>query len=247
MLKNRWKTWLRVFLAVALAGGSGAGWLESAFAETVKTAGEASRTEIRVPEKEKKPESDGITKKSEKPFEKTPEKKNREKIPFPHFTLEPKLGFIYLSRARMDDRVLGDRFGLEVLFGLSLGGNQYSFEFDPIFVYEDGGSARLGDVVGGGAYMGMVYRLGNWTGDRFIPGFGLGIRGVYLWSSEIDYGLELYGRAVVELNWYLVKGLGIYAELGLLYGATGLKSDAYPDLTMGSGFGVDILAGLRFP
>lgn len=127
---------------------------------------------------------------------------------------------------------------------LDMGGDGYAFELVPFWAYESTGDYGFNAL-------GLEINFFMWRlrfGD-FYPHFGLGFFPAYLTGGDVDKGLELFGHVPIGCTWYPLDDLGVVAELGINYGATGFKMKGLEksDFKFGSSVGIDFMVGVRWP
>ncbi len=144
--------------------------------------------------------------------------------PWNWITLAPKIGYVYFGSSEVElDGLKADidaRSGFQLAVDIALGGDGAGIDIVPLLEIEDTGSSK---VTGFGGYGGLEYRMTFLSEARLYPSIGLGMKGVYLKSDDIDFGAELYGRIPLGLTYYPSDNLGFVGELGLGFGATGWK------------------------
>ena len=175
-------------------------------------------------------------------------------VKFPWFSLAPKVGFAYFGEGSFSQNINGvpvtstikSRSGARIALDLAMGGDGFAFEISPLFIHESGSGFSSNTV---GADITFLWRL---QFGRWFPHFGLGMQAGYMLSDNLDIGLELYSRVPLGVTWYVLKNLGVVAELGIGYGATGMKmkaTGAMPagDLKFAQNVLVDFSVGIRWP
>lgn len=174
-----------------------------------------------------------------------------EAYEFPYFTMEPKVGYIFYGEIDYGEISMPARHAAMISYGFSIGGDGYSFELDPIFAIEQSTKSKYGRMYFVGGFTGMILRFGKYTGNRVVPFIGVGIKGGYLFADKLDEVMELYGRFPVGLDFYIQRGFGLFLEVGLMWGATGIRAknehEQWRNLNLGSGFAIDTQLGVRFP
>lgn len=164
----------------------------------------------------------------------------------PWFTMSPRVGYCYFMKTEIKPTVdVGERHALFVTYGFNFGGEGFSSEVAPVYIYEDS-SNSFGEFHSLGLYLGVNWRWRFWN---LVPSAGFGVRGAYLLGKGISYGMEVYGRVPLSLSWYFTPKTNLILELGFSYGATGVKAEnlGVAALTLGHNFSVDTLIGMRFP
>lgn len=199
------------------------------------------------------------------------DKPTRDEDPMAKAGIGLKIGYLNLGRGSYEQEVLGEKIRLEIpsrdgvtiSIPINLGGSGFGWIFEPYL----GVGKELKSI---GLILGptIVIHLD----DPLYLGIGIDLRVGYLLMSDIDFGVDIYGRIPINLTYYVINNLGILAELGLGYGATGIK---YKDMLIpvfdentglpkidfetgepemeeiGAGFGtavqVDFSVGVRFP
>jgi len=176
-----------------------------------------------------------------------------------------KLGYLNFSRGSFKKSVDEDneftlhipsRDGMTLSIPINLGSSGFGWILEPYL----GLGSELKSI---GLMLGptIVIHLN----DPLYFGFGISFRAGYLLIDDIDLGLDAYARIPVTITYYIIDQLGIVAELGLGYGATGIK---YKDVelkvfnpdtgeiemtteSVGLGFGtavqIDFSVGVRLP
>jgi hypothetical protein len=170
------------------------------------------------------------------------EAEEKEEI-FSWFTLSPQVGYLFFPKSDMEFNGLratvDTRNGIVFKLHFDLGGDNLAFEIAPIFAMELGGiytnaqgfanlsgidfteSAAGANLLAAGGEATIVYRF---PVNRFFPHIGAGFRGTYLFGDEIIYGTELYGRFPIGFTAYLGKHIAFTFEIGLMAGATGVRT-----------------------
>jgi hypothetical protein len=172
-----------------------------------------------------------------------PAEEEKKKEIFSWFTLSPQVGYLFFPKSNMEFNGLratvDTRNGIVFKLHFDLGGDDLAFEIAPIFALELGGihtnaqgfanlsdidfteSAAGANLLAAGGEATIVYRF---PVNRFFPHIGAGFRGTYLFGDEITYGTELYGRFPIGLTAYLGKHIAFVFEIGLMAGATGVRT-----------------------
>jgi hypothetical protein len=135
----------------------------------------------------------------------------------------------------------GSRTDYQITVPLNFGGSGFGFDLQP--------SIGFGDVTSIGVYLGPAYHLG--IKKNLYINFGIGPQVRYLMDSTIDMGADIQARIPVGVTYYAQPDLGLFAEVGLAYGATGFKGKSIagskPDFTLGTGTAFDFGIGVRYP
>ncbi len=134
------------------------------------------------------------------------------------------------------------RSGLLVSIPINLGGDGFGWIVEPYF--------HLASYKATGLYTGPTINLH--LADPLYLGFGFGFKGALLRANELDFGIDLGGRVPFTLHYYLANDLGLIAEAGIGYTATGLSLKPVAGTEAGgTSFGGavswDFALGLRFP
>ncbi|HEX2882021.1 MAG TPA: hypothetical protein VHO25_21025 [Polyangiaceae bacterium] len=134
------------------------------------------------------------------------------------------------------------RTDFQITVPLNFGGSGFGFDLQP--------SIGFGDVTAVGLYLGPAYHLE--INPKTYINFGLGPQIRYWLESAVDIGADIQVRIPVGVTYYAAPDLGLFAELGLAWGATGFKgktppSGAAPDFSLGLGTAFDIGVGVRWP
>ncbi len=134
------------------------------------------------------------------------------------------------------------RTGVQLAIPINLGGGGFGWVVEPYFHFASY-SAR-------GVYTGPTFNLH--LADPLYLGFGFGFKGAILKANALDFGMDLGGRIPVTLHYYLANDIGLIAEVGIGYTATGLTLKPAPgleagDISFGGAFSWDFGVGLRFP
>jgi hypothetical protein len=170
------------------------------------------------------------------------EEEEEENEVFSWFSLVPQIGYLFFPEGQMEvngfNATVDQRNGLVAKLHFDLGGDGIAFEIAPIFALEVGGintdATGFGNLstldlsqgfsganfLAVGGQIGIVYRFDV---GKFFPHLGLTFYGTYLTGSEIDYGTELYGRIPIGFTAYMGEHIAFVLEVGLMYGATGIK------------------------
>ena len=121
------------------------------------------------------------------------------------------------------------RLGVHVALPITLGGDGFGWNIEPYFMQssiEHGVKNQSGNVIGSENV--ALSALGLYTGPSatfqatraLYVGFGLGIKGAYLFNDGFDYAVDLYGRVPVHATYYLTRSIAMTAEVGFGYGAS---------------------------
>jgi hypothetical protein len=140
------------------------------------------------------------------------------------------------------------RTGFQLNLKLTFGGEGFGWDLDPYLNLASNGKAF-------GMYTGWKYDVHAM--DPLYIGFGFGPKLAYVQSDKFDYGADVYGRGMVRGTYYLLNELGIVAELGLGYGASGYVAlptvdpatgnESSPKVSFGSSMTWDFSVGTRWP
>jgi hypothetical protein len=178
-----------------------------------------------------------------------------------------ELGYQHFSDASFDsggdpatEAIIGgipERDNRTIALTIDLGGDGLGLQLSPYYAT---GEIRQVDLTTFGLFIGGMYRphFGN-----VYPHIGIGLQAGYMSADIITYGLDLYGRVPLGITYYPLKNLGLVAELGLGWGATGVQyptqsievdtgqgisvTATSPDLEFGTTTLYDVSIGLRFP
>jgi len=176
----------------------------------------------------------------EKAVEATPpepeaERPEEEKDPMAGIGIGLKLGYLNYGKGSFEATVSGtkiktniaSRDGLTVSIPINLGGSGFGWLFEPYL----GATSQIKSI---GLITGptIVFHLV----DPLYLGVGIDLRVGWLLSSGIDMGADLYGRIPITATYYVIPDLGIVAELGIGYGATGIKYKDMPAIDPTTGF-----------
>ncbi|HTM47027.1 MAG TPA: hypothetical protein VL137_18850 [Polyangiaceae bacterium] len=136
------------------------------------------------------------------------------------------------------------RTDYQIVVPLNFGGSGFGFDLQP--------SIGFGDVTSFGLYLGPAYHLG--IKKNLYVNFGIGPQVRYLSDSTIDMGADIQARIPVGVTYYAQPDLGLFAEIGLGYGATGYKAKVpagttgpAADFHLGTGTAFDFGIGVRYP
>lgn len=134
------------------------------------------------------------------------------------------------------------RTGVQLSIPINLGGDGFGWVVEPYF--------HFASYAARGLYTGPTINLH--LADPLYFGFGFGFKGAILKANELDFGIDLGGRVPFTLHYYLANDLGLIAEVGIGYTATGLILKPAPgmeagDISFGGSFSWDFGVGLRFP
>lgn len=166
-----------------------------------------------------------------------------------------KLGMIMLGEGEFETTTSGittktkvdSRTDFQLTVPLNFGGSGFGVDLQP--------SISFGDVTAVGLYLGPAYHLE--LNPKLYVNFGLGLQARYWLSqsdlpagADLDKGADLYVRVPVGATYYAAPDLGLFAELGLGYGAQGAAykvAGTTTDFKFGAGYGFDIGVGVRWP
>lgn len=219
--------WMVLCLIVGFVPGT-------AFAEEAPAAAAVKADDAAKPADADKP-ADGA-----KPDEKS----------FPWFSLSPTVGYAYFGKGDLsiggNTFTIESRSGARIALQLAMGGDGFAFELSPLFIHESGTGFTSNTV---GLFTGFLWRL---QFGRWYPHFGAGLQAGYMMSDNLDLGFELYGRVPLGVTWYVLKNLGVVAELGVGYGASGMKLKSNPaipkpELKFAPDVMIDFSVGIRWP
>jgi hypothetical protein len=137
------------------------------------------------------------------------------------------------------------RTDFQITVPLNFGGSGAGFDLQP--------SIGFGDVTALGLYLGFAYHLE--INPKTYINFGIGPQFRYWLEDTVDIGADIFGRVPVGATYYAAPDLGLFAELGIGYGATGFATKApagapagsVPDFGLGTSFAFDIGVGVRWP
>jgi len=167
--------------------------------------------------------------------------------PFGWFSAALEVGYGYFPASEFETTVKDIKTKLTIeqrhafigKLHLDLGGDGIAVEIAPFIAVEGSDISALqvnpgqgmggglgGDFVAVGGQLNLVYRFGS---KAFFPHLGIGFHGAYLVSEDIDYGAELYGRIPIGFSAYFAKNAAFVMEVGLMYGATGIKANFSTD------------------
>jgi hypothetical protein len=140
---------------------------------------------------------------------------------------------------------IASRTDFQVTVPLNFGGSGLGFDLQP--------SIGFGDVTALGLYLGLAYHLE--INPKTYVNFGLGPQVRYWLEDAVDIGADIMGRVPVGATYYAAPDLGLFAELGLAFGATGYKLKSNPaaagllptDFNVGTTYAFDIGVGVRWP
>jgi hypothetical protein len=138
--------------------------------------------------------------------------------------------------------VMPSRTDFQITVPLNFGGAGFGFDLQP--------SIGFGDVTALGLYLGPAFHLE--INPKTYINLGLGPQIRYWLEDTVDIGADIFARVPVGATYYAAPDLGLFAELGLAFGATGFKGKtppggAAPDFNLGTGFAFDIGVGVRWP
>ena len=172
-----------------------------------------------------------------------PGTKDNAEQPFDWFTVSPQVGYAFFNENTIAvegfKARISKRNGIVIKLHLDLGGDGLSFELTPLFALQAGSitpdaagfsemsnptTARgfaAGSFQSVGGETAIMYRLN--IKKMFFPHVGIGFHGSYLMSNDIMYGAQFYGRAPVGITIYPHRHVGIMAEIGFMYGSTGVR------------------------
>jgi hypothetical protein len=143
------------------------------------------------------------------------------------------------------------RTDFQLTVPLNFGGSGFGFDLQP--------SLGFGDATTVGLYLGLAYHLE--INPKLYLNFGLGPQ-VRYWLSQsdlpantdLDLGADVHGRIPVGATYYAAPDLGLFAELGLGFGAQGAAYSTTvagvsgtSDFKFGTGYAFDIGVGIRWP
>ncbi len=136
------------------------------------------------------------------------------------------------------------RTGFLVALPLNFGGDGFGWIIEPSFMMDSNINAT-------GFYTGPTINFH--VIDPLYVGFGLGPKFAYLSGENLDLGLDVGARVPITATYYLHHDIGLTAELGLGYTASGHKAKAIPlanekpSLSFGTAFAWDVSVGVRWP
>jgi hypothetical protein len=104
------------------------------------------------------------------------------------------------------------RTGFQLTLAITMGGDGFGWDMDPYLNFASKGTAM-------GMYTGPKFDIH--VMDPLYIGFGFGLKAAYVKADGFDYAADLYGRVPLRGTYYLMNDLGLIAELGLGYGASG--------------------------
>lgn len=185
---------------------------------------------------------------------------------FAWLSVAPEAGYGYFFEGEfsgVNGEMLSARNAFVAKLHVDIGGDGLAVELAPLYEFE-GCDKLLGDFNVLGGEVTLVYRF---AAGSVYPSLGIGFHGAYIFPSDIlSSGTQLYARAPLGLTWYFGEYLGLVVEAGVLYGGTGIKTKAVTisgtqqagdlerrrnvlsdSMEFASGFGFDLLVGLRFP
>jgi hypothetical protein len=180
---------------------------------------------------------------------------------FAWLSFAPEVGYVHFFESKFtgSGEKLDSRHGTVVKGHVDLGGDGLALEIAPLYAWQSCDLLGNFHAVGGEVTLALRGSFGS-----FYPGIGIGFHGSYLFNTpHMDRGTQLYARVPLGFTWYFVKYLGLVFEAGVMYGGTGIQfkesesssSSRYDairgrlvgDIKFASGFGLDLLLGLRFP
>lgn len=135
------------------------------------------------------------------------------------------------------------RSGFQLAVPINLGGDGFGWIFEPYLNLDS-------DVTAAGLYLGPTFNIHIM--DPLYVGFGLGLKFASLSGDGFDAGVDIGGRIPITATYYLLNDIGLLAELGLGYTASGFKPKEIPggpepELNFGSAFAWDFSVGVRWP
>jgi hypothetical protein len=140
------------------------------------------------------------------------------------------------------------RTGFQLTLAITMGGDGFGWDLDPYLNFAGSGTAM-------GMYTGPKFDIH--VMDPLYIGFGFGLKAAYVKADGFDYAADLYGRIPLRGTYYLFNDLGLIAELGIGYGAsgyvalpstnpaTGKESDT--KVNFGTAMTWDFTVGTRWP
>jgi hypothetical protein len=139
------------------------------------------------------------------------------------------------------------RAGFQLTLKLTMGGEGFGWDVDPYLNFASAGTAM-------GMYTGPKYDIH--VMDPLYIGIGFGPKLAWVSAKNYDYAADAYFRGMVRGTYFLMNDLGIVAELGMGYGASGYvgvpqkKADGTetdPKISFGSAMTWDFSVGTRWP
>ncbi len=189
------------------------------------------------------------------------EEPDRDEDPMGNVGLGLKFGYLSYGEGDFETEIEGQtiktvlpsRSGAMLSVPLSLGGKGFGWAFEFC--------AGLGDELSSlGLYTGPSINIH--VAREWYVSLGLGARLGYITADGVDIGADFYGRIPISATYYVIDDLGIVAELGFGYGATGIKWDtalvSFDPVTgevveneaafnLGTAFQFDFSMGVRWP
>jgi hypothetical protein len=135
------------------------------------------------------------------------------------------------------------RAGFQLSVPINLGGDGFGWMVEPYLNLDK-------NITATGLYTGPTINIHIL--DPFYLGIGFGVKFAYLSSDKLDLGLDVGGRVPITGTYYIHPDIGLVAELGLGYTASGyafkpLPGQESPDLSFGAAFAWDFSVGARWP
>ena len=140
------------------------------------------------------------------------------------------------------------RTGLQLTLKMTFGGEGFGWDLDPYMQFGGGATAM-------GMYTGWKYDVH--VIDPLYIGFGFGPKIAYVKADGYDYAADVYGRGMLRGSYYVMNDLGIIAELGMGYGASGYLGlpstnpmtgeETEPKIGFGTALTWDFSVGTRWP
>jgi len=136
------------------------------------------------------------------------------------------------------------RAGFMIALPLNFGGSGFGWIIEPSLMLDS-------NVNAAGFYTGPTFNFH--VIDPLYVGFGFGPKFAYLSGKNLDLGLDIGGRVPITGTYYVHHDIGLTAELGLGYAASGYKSkpiplvNEKPSLSFGTAFAWDFSVGVRWP
>lgn len=135
------------------------------------------------------------------------------------------------------------RAGFQLSVPINLGGDGFGWMVEPYLNLDK-------NIMATGLYTGPTINIHIL--DPFYLGIGFGVKFAYLSADRLDLGLDVGGRVPITGTYYIHPDIGLIAELGLGYTASGyafkgLPGQESPELSFGTAFAWDFSVGARWP
>jgi hypothetical protein len=131
------------------------------------------------------------------------------------------------------------RAGFQLSVPINLGGDGFGWMIEPYLNFDN--------VRATGLYTGPTINFH--IIDPLYLGVGFGVKFAYLSADALDTGVDIGGRVPITGTYYIHPDLGLIAELGLGYTASGYAFNVpgMDEITFGSAFAWDFSVGARWP